>query len=94
LEEYLKQIKKTEDELKKEFGKIAEERVKGFLVLHQITKDEKIEAGEEEVNQKIEELFSQYPDKEAAKKNMNMEEAKMYIEDELKRDKIFKLFDC
>jgi trigger factor len=94
LEEYLKQIKKTEEELKKEFEKIAEERVKGFLVLHQITKDEKIEAGEEEISQKIEELLSQYPDKEAARKNMNMEQAKMYIEDELKREKIFKLFDC
>ncbi|MFA5729833.1 MAG: trigger factor [Candidatus Paceibacterota bacterium] len=94
LEEYLKQIKKTEEELKKEFEKIAIERVKGFLVLHQISKDEKIEIGEEEINQKIEELLSQYPDKEAAKKNMNMEQAKMYIEDELKREKIFKLFDC
>jgi len=94
LEEYLKQIKKTEEELKKEFEKIAEERVKGFLVLHQITKDEKIEAGEEEINQKIEELLSQYPDKDAARKDMNMEQAKMYIEDELKREKIFKLFDC
>jgi len=94
LEEYLKQIKKTEEELEKDFEKIAEERVKGFLVLHQITKDEKIEAGEEEINQKIEELLSQYSDKEAARKNMNMEQAKMYIEDELKREKIFKLFDC
>jgi trigger factor len=94
LEQYLTQIKKTEEELRKDFEKIAEERVKGFLVLHQITKDEKIEAGEEEVNQKIEELLNQYPDKEMARKNMNMEEAKMYIEDELKREKIFKLFDC
>ncbi len=93
-EEYLKQIKKTEEEIKKEFEKIAGERVRGFLVLHQITKDEKIEAGEEEISQKIEELLSQYPDKEAARKNMDMEQAKMYIEDELKREKIFKLFDC
>lgn len=94
LEEYLKQIKKTGEELKKDFEKIAEERVKGFLVLHQISKDEKIEIGEEEINQKIEELLSQYPDKEMARKNMNMEQAKMYIEDELKRERIFKLFDC
>jgi trigger factor len=93
-EEYLKQIKKTEEETKKDFEKIAEERVKGFLVLHQITKDEKIEAGEDEISQKIEELLSQYPDKEAARKNMDMEQAKIYIEDELKREKIFKLFDC
>jgi len=94
LEQYLTQIKKTEEELKNDFKKIAEERVRGFLVLHQITKDEKIEASEEEVNQKIEELLNQYPDKEMAKKNMNMEEAKMYVEDELKREKIFKIFDC
>lgn len=94
LEEYLKQIKKTEEELKKDFEKIAEERVKGFLVLHQISKDEKMEIGENEINQKIEELLSQYPDKEVARKNMNMEQAKMYIEDELKRERIFKLFDC
>jgi trigger factor len=94
LEAYLVQIKKTEEELKKDFEKIAVDRVKGFLVLHQITKNEKIEAGEEEISQKIEEMISQYPDKEEARKNMDMEQAKMYIEDELKREKIFKLFDC
>ncbi|MFA5431478.1 MAG: trigger factor [Candidatus Paceibacterota bacterium] len=94
LEQYLIQIKKTEEELMKEFEKMAEERVKGFLVLHQITKDEKIEAGEEEVSKKIEELLSQYPDKEEARKNIKMEQAKMHVEDELKREKLFKIFDC
>jgi trigger factor len=94
LEDYLSQIKKTEEEIKKEFEKIAEERVKGFLILHQIEKDEKIEAGDDEINQKVEELLSQYPDKEQARKNTDLEQMKIYIEDELKRDKIFKLFGC
>ena len=93
-EEYLAQIKKTEEDIAKDFRKIAEERVKGFLILRQIAKDEKIEIKDEEIEAKIEELLAQYPDKEAVKKNMDMEQMKMYIEDELKREKIFKLLDC
>lgn len=93
-EEYLNQIKKTEEEIKKEFEKIAEEKVRGYLLLHQIEKDEKIEATEKEIDEKIEEIINQYPDKEAARKNMDIEHVKMHIEDELKREKIFQLFGC
>jgi len=93
-EEYLSQIKKTEDEVRKEFGKIAEDKVKGFLVLHQIEKDEKIEVSDKEIDDKIEEMINSYPDKESARKNMDRDHLKMHIEDEMKREKIFKLFGC
>jgi len=93
-EEYLNQIKKTEEDVKKEFEKIAEEKVRGFLVLHQIEKDEKIEVTDKEIDEKIEEIISQYPDKESARKNMDIEHVKMHIEDELKREKIFQVFGC
>jgi len=92
--QYLSQLKKTEEEVRKEFEKIAEEKVKGFLVLHQIEKDEKIEVEEKEIEEKIEEIINQYPNKEEARKGIDMEHAKMHIEDELKRDKIFRLFGC
>jgi len=93
-EEYLKQIKKTEEEVSKELEKSAEEKVKGFLVLHQLIKDEKIEASEEEINQKIEEMLTQYPNKEEIRKGMDEEKVKLYIEDEIKREKAFKLLGC
>lgn len=93
-EEYLSQIKKTEEEIKKEFGIIAEEKVRGFLVLRQIEKDEKIEATDKEIEDKIEEMINSYPDKESARKNMDMEHVKMHIADEIKREKIFQLFGC
>lgn len=93
-EEYLKQIKKTEEEVSKELEKSAEEKVKGFLVLHQLIKDEKIEASEEEINQKIEEMLAQYPNKEEIRKGMDEEKVKLYIEDEIKREKAFKLLGC
>jgi len=93
-EEYLKQVKKTEKEITKELEKIAKEKVKGFLVLHQIVKDERIEVTEEEISQKIEEMLNQYPNKEEIKKTMDEAQVRMYIEDELKREKAFNLLGC
>ena len=93
-EEYLKQVKKTEEEITKELEKIAKEKVKGFLVLHQIVKDEKIKVTEEEISQKIEEMLNQYPNKEEIKKTMDEVQVRLYIEDELKREKAFNLLGC
>lgn len=93
-EEYLKQVKKTEEEITKELEKIAKEKVKGFLVLHQIVKDEKIEVTEEEISQKIEEMLNQYPNKGEIKKTMDEAQVRLYIEDELKREKAFNLLGC
>ena len=93
-EEYLKQVKKTEEEITKELEKIAREQLKGFLVLHQIVKDEKIEVTEEEISQKIEEMLNQYPNKEEIKKTMDEVQVRLYIEDELKREKAFNLLGC
>jgi len=93
-EQYLEQVKKKEEDIVKDFNKVAEERIKGYLILRQIEKDEKIEITESEINQKIEEVLNQYPDKEQAKKQIDMEQAKMYIEDELKRERIFSILGC
>lgn len=93
-EEYLKQVKKTEEEITKELEEIAKEKVKGFLVLHQIVKDEKIKVTEEEISQKIEEMLNQYPNKEEIKKTMDEAQVRLYMEDELKREKAFNLLGC
>lgn len=93
-EEYLNQIKKTEDDIKKEFTKVAEEKVRGFLVLHQIEKDEKIEVSDKEIDDKIEEMINSYPDKESARKSIDRDHLKMHIEDEMKREKIFRILGC
>lgn len=93
-EEYLKQVKKTEEQVKKEFENVAKERVKGFLILHQIEKQENIVASEEEVNKKIEEIASQYGDKEKTASEMKNSNARFYVEDEIKREKIFNILGC
>lgn len=93
-EDYLKQVSKTEDQTRSEFEKIAIERVKGYLILHAIEKQEKIEVSDKELNDKIDELASQYPNKEEAKKEMQSSNARFYVEDEIKRDKIFNILGC
>jgi trigger factor len=93
-EQYLTQVKKTEEEVKKEFKKIAEQRVKIFLILNQIEKDEKIEAGEDEIDERIAEILKQYPDQEQAKKEIESSQTRLYIADEIRRGKIFKLLGC
>ena len=93
-DDYLKQVKKTEEEIKKEFEKVAKERVKGFLILHEIEKKENVVVVEDEIDKKIEELAAQYPDKDKAREDLKNSDARYYIEDELKRDKIFSILGC
>ncbi|MCK9393769.1 MAG: trigger factor [Candidatus Paceibacterota bacterium] len=87
LEEYLSQIKKTEDDMKKEFEKIALDRVKRFLILHQIAKNEKIIATDEEVANKLEEVMAQYPKEE--KEKIDVQRLAILIADDITKEKIF-----
>lgn len=87
LPKYLEQIKKTEEEVKKEFEKLALERIRRFLILHQISVDEKITATEEEIKAKLDEALSHYPEEEKSKIDMNR--ASYMIADEIVKEKIF-----
>lgn len=63
-EEYLKQAKKTEEELKESFLDQAQKRVKAFLVLREIGKKEGVQVSEAEVSQETQRVLDNYPDKE------------------------------
>jgi len=74
LEDYLKRIQKTLEELEKEMLEKAEIRVKNYLILREIGKKETIEVSEEELEQEINRILASYPqvnpqeiDKEAIK---------------------------
>ena len=85
LDQYLKMIGKTEEEMKKEYEPQAIEAIKSRLVLEAIIKAEKIEASEEEVNAKMEEMAKNYGKKvEELSKNENL---KNYLEEGIKSEK-------
>ncbi|MFA5080256.1 MAG: trigger factor [Candidatus Paceibacterota bacterium] len=87
LEEYLTQIKKTEAEVKKEFERVALDRVRRFLILHQIAKNEKIAATDEEVANKLEEVIAQYGEEE--KNKIDIQRLAILVADDIAKEKIF-----
>ena len=85
VEQYLNMIGKTEEEMRKEYEPQAIEAIKSRLVLEAIINAEKIEASEEEINSKMEEMAKNYGKKvEELSENENL---KKYLEEGIKSEK-------
>ena len=85
LDQYLKMIGKTEEEIRKEYEPQAMEAIKSRLVLEAIIKAEKIEASKEEIKAKMEEMAKNYgKDVEELSKNENLEK---YLAEGIKSEK-------
>jgi FKBP-type peptidyl-prolyl cis-trans isomerase (trigger factor) len=66
LEDYLKQVKKTEEELEKEERESIEKQIAASLVMGAIRKEEKITADEKDITANIAALKRRYPDRSDA----------------------------
>lgn len=86
-EEYLASVKQTEEGLKQNFQKEAEKRLKGFLVLRQIGRQENIEISDKEVEDEVTKSIKNYP-KESLQK-IDIEQLKEYTKGVLFNEKIF-----
>ena len=85
LEQYLKMMGKTEEEIRKEYEPQAIEGIKSRLALEAIIKAEKIEASEEEISEKLKEMAENYGKKEEElKENENI---KNYIKKGIESEK-------
>ena len=85
LEQYLKMIGRTEEEMRKEYEEQAKEAIKSRLVLEAIIDAEKIEAKEEEIDAKMQEMAKNYGKKvEELNKNENL---KKYLSEGIKSEK-------
>lgn len=85
MEQYLKMIGRTEEEVRKEYEPQATEAIKSRLVLEAIINAEKIEASEEEIKAKMEEMAKNYGKKvEELSENENL---KKYLDEGIKSEK-------
>lgn len=90
-DKYLESIKKTEEDLRRDFRERATKRVKIGLILREIAKKEKIKVSEKEVQAEIERTLVAYQyDKEMMKK-IQSEEYKDYVRVLLQNRKVFDL---
>lgn len=85
-DEYLKHIKKTTEDLRKEWKSDAEKRAKTQLVLNKIAVQEKIEAPKEELEKQKAHLLKKY--KDADPHNIHV-----YVETILINEEIFKFLE-
>ena len=85
---YLKQINKTEDDLRTEFKDRAIERIKIELILREIAQEEQIEPSEEEIEEGVNKYLLQFSKPEQAKNNIDEQELKIYIKSILTNQKV------
>ena len=85
-EQYLEHLKKTEDEIRKEFEPDAEKRAKLELAVFTIAKDENIKPDEADVEKEVGHLVEHY-------KGADPERARAYVENMLTNEKVFKFLE-
>lgn len=72
LENYLKQAKKTEEELRTEWTPQAKKRIAAELVLQKIAADQDIEVTSEAIEAEMNKIFQHYKNQEHIEKNIDM----------------------
>ncbi len=85
-EDYLKHIKKTEDDLRLEWKDASVKRAKSQVVLNTIAKDENIAPKEDEIKKEMENILSHYKDADRFR-------VRMYVETFLTNELVFKFLE-
>lgn len=92
LENYLNQVKKTVDELKKDWQKDAEKRAKAALILREIAAKERLAPTEEEIAEKTKETLAHYHSVQEAGQ-IDPAAVRDYVEGQLKNEKVFEFLE-
>jgi len=85
-DEYLKQVKKTEEEIKKEWRGSAEKKALYQLILNKIAETEKIEADKDMLEHEVKNLLDMY-------KDAHPENVRVYVGTMLRNEQVFKFLE-
>jgi len=89
---YLSSIKKTQDDLKKEWRPQAEKQVKNALILREVAKIEKLVIKEEELNNSLAMFLQQFPSPESLK-DLNQDVLKRNLYEDLLKEKTLQFLE-
>jgi trigger factor len=87
-DDYLKSIKKTVEDLKKEFKPKAEQRIKTALVIKEIAQKENIKTEEDEVEEEIKNLEKTYQGQSKILENIKSLEGRAYLKNMITNEKV------
>jgi FKBP-type peptidyl-prolyl cis-trans isomerase (trigger factor) len=85
-DDYLIQIKKTEEELRNEWRADAEKRAKLQMIIHTISDKENLKPTEEELDKEVENIMKAYKDADPVR-------ARAYVENMLENEKVFQFLE-
>ena len=89
---YLSSLKKTQDDLKKEWKPQAEKQVKNSLILRAIAKTEKLVIEEKELNNSLAMFLQQFPNPESLK-DLNQDVLKRNLYEDLLKEKTLQFLE-
>lgn len=89
--EYLNQIKKTEEDVKKDIAVEAKNKVMNALILREIIRLEKIEPTQEEIDQRAQDIINEISIQNPGAKNIDINMIKNYSAEILRNEKVFDL---
>ena len=89
-EDYLKHIKKTEEDLKKDWEKDAAKRVKYGLILDQMAEQEKIEVPADELEKETAAMIEYHKN---MGQNLDKERVKHYLSGIMRNEKLFQMLE-
>jgi len=93
IDQYLKNIKKEKEDLKKDWKPQAEKRVVSALALQQIVKDENIKVDSKEIEAEINKTVQYYKNVKDIEKNLDMERLYNYSKGVLENEKVFEMLE-
>lgn len=92
-QDYLSKVNKTEKDISDSIAVEAKKRVMNFLIIREIGKRENIQISEAEVTEEINKTLNRYPDVKKAEKELDLEKLKIYIEGEIRNEKVLQLLE-
>jgi trigger factor len=92
-ENYLSQVKKTKEDLEKEWKPQAEKRIKAAMVLEKVAKDEEIKVANEKIEEEMNKTMKYYEGVKDLDKNINMERLYNYVKGMLTNEEVFKMLE-
>lgn len=90
---YLKQIGKTEQDLKKGWEPQAVKRIKAALALRKVAKDRDIKVSNEEIEGEMNKTLSRYENKKDLEKNIDLKKLYSYAEGVLINERVFQFLE-
>lgn len=85
-DDYLVQIKKSEDDLRKEWRSDAEKRAKLQIIIHTIAEQEKLTPSKEEIDNEVKNIMETYKEADPTR-------AQAYVEQILENEKVFNFLE-